>query len=154
MHWLLNLKKSLKKKVCNDIWIIHMPDEMKSTLNPFLEFIWILRKISAKKQDLSISNAEARQLAVMKEVLYDQQQVIGEYRISYKYCLASFFFISSSCVQFLEHFLLKIYILYIYMFVHLQLHDVLSKSDRMMAVVKDLFGDDPRVKINWSLIEY
>ena len=31
--------------------------------------------ISAKKQDLSISNAEARQLAVMKEVLYDQQQV-------------------------------------------------------------------------------
>lgn len=60
-----------------------------------------LEKISkekAKKQDLSISNAEARQLAVMKEVLYDQQQ----------------------------------------------LHDVLSKSDRMMAVVKDLFGDDPR----------
>lgn len=34
------------------------------------------------------------------------------------------------------------------MFVLLQLHDVLSKSDRMMAVVKDLFGDDPRVKIN------
>lgn len=60
-----------------------------------------LEKISkekAKKQDLSISNAEARQLAVMKEVLYDQQQ----------------------------------------------LHDVLSKSDRMMAVVNDLFGDDPR----------
>lgn len=26
-----------------------------------------------------------------------------------------------------------------------QLHDTLSKSDKMMAVVKDLFGDDPRV---------
>ena len=29
----------------------------------------------------------------------------------------------------------------------LQLQDVLEKSDTMMAVVKDLFGDDPRVSI-------
>ncbi|XP_061175391.1 spindle and centriole-associated protein 1-like isoform X1 [Saccostrea echinata] len=56
------------------------------------------KKANAAKQNLSISTAEARQLAVMKEVLYDQQQ----------------------------------------------LHDVLSKSDKMMAVVKDIFGDDPR----------
>ncbi|XP_071118850.1 spindle and centriole-associated protein 1-like isoform X2 [Haliotis cracherodii] len=52
----------------------------------------------AKQKNTSLSNAEARQMAIMKEVLYDQQQ----------------------------------------------LHDTLSKSDKMMAVVKDLFGDDPR----------
>lgn len=112
MHWLLDLKKSLKRKVCTGIYINYTHArwiKAKSIWNALLKFIWILRKISAKKQDLSISNAEARQLAVMKEVLYDQQQVMGEYKISYKYCLASFFFISSSCVQFLEHFLSKIY---------------------------------------------
>ena len=37
-------------------------------------------------------------------------------------------------------------------FFHSQLHDVLSKSDRMMAVVKDLFGDDPRVIMNYSVM--
>ncbi|XP_067677892.1 spindle and centriole-associated protein 1-like [Haliotis asinina] len=52
----------------------------------------------AKQKNTSLSQAEARQVAIMKEVLYDQQQ----------------------------------------------LHDTLSKSDKMMAVVKDLFGDDPR----------
>ncbi|XP_046584567.1 spindle and centriole-associated protein 1-like isoform X2 [Haliotis rubra] len=52
----------------------------------------------AKQKNTSLSHAEARQMAIMKEVLYDQQQ----------------------------------------------LHDTLSKSDKMMAVVKDLFGDDPR----------
>lgn len=123
---------------------------MKSTLNPFLEFIWTLCKISAKKQDLSISNAEARQLAVMKEVLYDQQQVIGEYKISYRYCLASFVYFKLLCAVPGTFCFQNIYCMYVL----LQLHDVLSKSDRMMAVVKDLFGDDPRVKINWSLIEY
>lgn len=56
------------------------------------------RQIKAKKADLSISNTEARQLAIMKEVLYDQQEF----------------------------------------------QKVLAKSDKMMAVVKDLFGDDPR----------
>lgn len=29
----------------------------------------------------------------------------------------------------------------------LQLQEVLEKSDTMMAVVKDLFGDDPRVSL-------
>lgn len=71
----------------------------KSIWNAFLKFIWILRKISAKKQDLSISNAEARQLAVMKEVLYDQQQVMGEYEISYKYCLASLYYFKLLCAS-------------------------------------------------------
>lgn len=56
------------------------------------------RLIKARKADLSLSNAEARQLAIMKEVLYDQQEF----------------------------------------------QNVLAKSDKMMAVVKDLFGDDPR----------
>lgn len=60
-----------------------MPGESKQNLfeMPFWNLFEFLRKISAKKQDLSISNAEARQLAVMKEVLYDQQQVMGEYEI-------------------------------------------------------------------------
>lgn len=122
----------------------------KSIWNAFLKFIWILRKISAKKQDLSISNAEARQLAVMKEVLYDQQQVMGEYKISYKYCLASLYYFKLLYAVPGTFTFQNIHSLHVL----LQLHDVLSKSDRMMAVVKDLFGDDPRVKINWSLIEY
>lgn len=99
---------------------------------------------------MSISNAEARQLAVMKEVLYDQQQVMGEYKISYKYCLSSLFDFKVLCAVPGTFTFQNIYSLHVL----LQLHDVLSKSDRMMAVVKDLFGDDPRVKINWSLIEY
>ena len=40
----------------------------------------------------------------------------------------------------------KIIFLYEILFL-LQLQDVLEKSDTMMAVVKDLFGDDPRVSI-------
>ncbi|KAL4236409.1 spindle and centriole associated protein 1 [Mactra antiquata] len=51
-----------------------------------------------KKSSPFRTNAQARKLAIMKEVLYDQQQ----------------------------------------------LQEVLEKSDTMMAVVKDLFGDDPR----------
>ncbi|XP_060598637.1 alpha-protein kinase 1-like [Ruditapes philippinarum] len=47
------------------------------------------------------NNSQARKIAIMKEVLYDQKQ----------------------------------------------LQDVLEKSDTMMAVVKDLFGDDPRVRM-------
>lgn len=99
---------------------------------------------------MSISNAEARQLAVMKEVLYDQQQVMGEYEISYKYCLASLYDFKLLCAVPGTFTFQNIYSMHVL----LQLHDVLSKSDKMMAVVKDLFGDDPRVKINWNLIEY
>ncbi|XP_071152597.1 spindle and centriole-associated protein 1-like [Mytilus edulis] len=55
------------------------------------------RQMKARKADLSISNTEARKLAIMKEVLYDQQEF----------------------------------------------QSVLAKSDKMMAVVKDLFGDAP-----------
>lgn len=107
MHWLLDLKKSLKRKVCTGVYKLYtcQVNQSKIYLKCLSE---IYLKISAKKQDLSISNAEARQLAVMKEVLYDQQQVMGEYKISYKYCLASFL-ISRSYVQFLEHLLSKIY---------------------------------------------
>ncbi|OWF34838.1 Spindle and centriole-associated protein 1 [Mizuhopecten yessoensis] len=57
-----------------------------------------LQQKKKKAADLSISNAEARQLAIMKEVLYDQQQF----------------------------------------------QNAISKSDKMMASVKDMFGDDPR----------
>lgn len=126
-----------------------MPGESKQNLfeMPLLKFIWILRKISAKKQDLSISNAEARQLAVMKEVLYDQQQVMGEYKFSYKYCLASLYYFKLLYAVPGTFTFQNIYSLHVL----LQLHDVLSKSDKMMAVVKDLFGDDPRVKNIWKL---
>lgn len=149
MHWLLDLKKSLKRKVYINYTHARW-SKTKSIWNAFLKFIWILRKISAKKQDLSISNAEARQLAVMKEVLYDQQQVMGEYEISYRYCLSSLFDFKVLCAVPGTFTFQNIYSLHVL----LQLHDVLSKSDKMMAVVKDLFGDDPRVKINGSLIEY
>ncbi|XP_005106693.1 spindle and centriole-associated protein 1 [Aplysia californica] len=57
-----------------------------------------LEKMRKEKQRKKLTGAEAKQLAIMKEVLYDQQQ----------------------------------------------LESVLAKSDTMMAVVKDLFGDDPK----------
>ncbi len=31
-----------------------------------------------------------------------------------------------------------------------QLHEVLAESDRSLAVVRDLFGDDPKVRPQWS----
>ncbi|CAG5121272.1 unnamed protein product [Candidula unifasciata] len=57
-----------------------------------------LEKIHKEKQKNKLTGTEAQQLAIMKEILYDQNQ----------------------------------------------LQQVLSKSDTMMAVVKDLFGDDPK----------
>ncbi|RUS85613.1 hypothetical protein EGW08_006625 [Elysia chlorotica] len=57
-----------------------------------------LEKLRKERQRNKLSGAEAQQLAIMKEVLYDQHE----------------------------------------------LQKVLAKSDTMMAVVKDLFGDDPK----------
>ncbi|KAK3782521.1 hypothetical protein RRG08_061751 [Elysia crispata] len=57
-----------------------------------------LEKLRKERQRNKLSGAEAQQLAIMKEVLYDQHE----------------------------------------------LQKVLAKSDSMMAVVKDLFGDDPK----------
>ncbi|GFN80129.1 spindle and centriole-associated protein 1-like [Plakobranchus ocellatus] len=57
-----------------------------------------LEKLRKERQKGKMSGAQAQQLAIMKEVLYDQHE----------------------------------------------LQKVLAKSDTMMAVVKDLFGDDPK----------
>ncbi|XP_059142949.1 spindle and centriole-associated protein 1-like [Physella acuta] len=57
-----------------------------------------LEKLRKEKQKSRLTEAESHQLAIIKEVLYDQEQ--------------------------LQH--------------------VLAKSDTMMSVVKDLFGDDPK----------
>ncbi|GFR57739.1 spindle and centriole-associated protein 1, partial [Elysia marginata] len=57
-----------------------------------------LEKLRKERQKSKLTGAEAKQLAIMKEVLYDQHE----------------------------------------------LQKVLAKSDTMMAVVKDLFGDDPK----------
>ncbi|CAL1540647.1 unnamed protein product [Lymnaea stagnalis] len=57
-----------------------------------------LEKLRQEREKSKMSGADAQQLVIMKEVLYDQQQ----------------------------------------------LEKVLAKTDRMMSVVKDLFGDDPK----------
>ena len=78
MHWLPNWKKYQKKGVGLPLTTIQTWLQYANTFiccKMIVEIYLHLITISAKKQDLSISNAEARQLAVMKEVLYDQQQV-------------------------------------------------------------------------------
>ena len=59
--------------------------------------------------------------------------------------------VTAFCINYKILFSSRHYLSFYFIF-YQQLQDVLAKSDRAMAVVRDLFGDDPKVR--FRIISY